>query len=214
MIVTLIIKGVGLGLGAAVPIGPVNVEIARRTLRNGFRAGFALGCGAVTVDITYAILTSFSIRPLLDRPTALRVLGVAAGALLAYMGVGCWIAAVREWRTAREALSPRAATNNGRNYFAGLVMTALNPFTLLFWFGAVPGSVGQITANPSRDLPIVCAGVFLGAITWVITFTSVLSLLGRFSRRAWMTAANLAGGAALLGFASYTVYCVLRPSIL
>ena len=49
-------RGVIFGLGAAVPIGPVNVEIARRTLRAGFRSGFFLGCGAVTIDVTYAIL--------------------------------------------------------------------------------------------------------------------------------------------------------------
>ena len=35
----LIAKGIALGLGAAVPIGPVNVQIARRTLRGGFGAG-------------------------------------------------------------------------------------------------------------------------------------------------------------------------------
>ena len=36
-----IANGVLIGLGAAVPIGPVNVEIARRTLRSGWAAGVA-----------------------------------------------------------------------------------------------------------------------------------------------------------------------------
>ena len=40
-------RGILLGWGVAVPLGPVNVEIARRTLRRGFRAGFFLGMGAV-----------------------------------------------------------------------------------------------------------------------------------------------------------------------
>ncbi|MGA2501211.1 MAG: LysE family transporter [Tepidisphaeraceae bacterium] len=61
-------KGIILGLGAAAPIGPVNVEIARRTLRGGFPAGFFLGLGAVTVDVSYAILVSLSIRPVLNMP--------------------------------------------------------------------------------------------------------------------------------------------------
>ena len=39
-------RGILLGWGVAVPLGPVNVEIARRTLRGGFRAGFFLGMGA------------------------------------------------------------------------------------------------------------------------------------------------------------------------
>ena len=32
--------GILLGLGAAAPIGPVNLEIARRAMRFGFWAGF------------------------------------------------------------------------------------------------------------------------------------------------------------------------------
>ena len=67
MAIPLILKGVALGLGAAVPIGPVNVELARRTLRGGFSRGFALGCGAVTADVTYAILASFGLGPVLKR---------------------------------------------------------------------------------------------------------------------------------------------------
>ena len=39
----LLLQGILIGLGAAVPIGPVNVEIARRTLRGGFLAGLFLG---------------------------------------------------------------------------------------------------------------------------------------------------------------------------
>src|SRR6187551_2601489 len=61
---TMFAKGVLLGLGAAVPIGPVNVQIARQALRNGFGAGFALGCGAVTVDVFYAALTSVGVERL------------------------------------------------------------------------------------------------------------------------------------------------------
>jgi L-lysine exporter family protein LysE/ArgO len=213
MTFALILKGIALGIGAAVPIGPVNVEIARRTLRNGFRAGFALGCGAVTVDIAYAVLTSVGLRPLLDSPAALQVLAVAAAAILTYLGVGCFVSAARERRA--EAVEPTTATlvSSRRNYLTGLVMTAVNPFTLLFWFAAVPGSVGQITRDPARDLPVVCAGVFLGAFSWVIAFTTTLSILGRFSRRTWLMAANLAGGTALLGFAGWTVFRVLQGSL-
>src|SRR5437764_11132050 len=98
-VASLILKGILLGLGAAVPIGAVNVEIARRTLRGGFFAGFALGCGAVTVDILYAALSSFSFTQLLTAPTIARVMTAAGVALLVYLAVLCFRGAVKAWRT-------------------------------------------------------------------------------------------------------------------
>src|SRR5215218_6063145 len=88
----LFIRGILFGIGAAAPIGPVNVEIARRALRHGFAAGFALGCGAVTVDVTYAILASLSVTRLLQSDQASRrwfywPMTVAACGLLAFLGI-------------------------------------------------------------------------------------------------------------------------------
>src|SRR5947207_10039816 len=107
-LIGIFLKGVTLGLGAAVPIGPVNVEIARRTLHGGFFAGFALGCGAVTVDMTYAILSSLGFRFLLDRPALYWLLTIGGVALLIYMGVMCWIEAARAMRGMSTAMAKRA----------------------------------------------------------------------------------------------------------
>src|SRR5436305_295957 len=104
----LLARGVLLGLGAAVPIGPVNVEIARRTLRGGFPGGFALGCGAVTVDILYAALSSLSFTRLLPAPAVARVVGAAGVVLLLYLAVLCFRAAARAWRT--DPIAAAAAT--------------------------------------------------------------------------------------------------------
>jgi L-lysine exporter family protein LysE/ArgO len=209
-VISMISKGVLLGLGAAVPIGPVNVEIARRTLRGGFRAGFLLGCGAVTVDMTYAILTSLGVRPLLAQPRVMTVLGIAGAVVLAYLGVICFVSAARQFR----APTADPATDNEkrpaeRDYLTGLAMTSLNPMTLAFWCIVVPGLASQWSANPARDLPWVCLGVFLGAISWVVSFTSLMTWVGRRGKRATWLAADIAGGTMLLGFAAYALWRVL-----
>jgi len=200
-------KGVLLGLGAAAPIGPVNVEIARRSLRGGFRAGFLLGCGAVTVDVTYAILTSLGIRPFLGRPGVMTTLGIAGAAVLVYLGVMCFVSAARQWRAVTTTTDPEKPAN--RHYVTGLAMTSLNPMTLAFWCIVVPGMVGQWSANPVRDLPWVCVGVFSGAISWVIVFAGTMNWLGRRGKRATWLIADLAGGTMLLAFAAYALYRVL-----
>lgn len=207
--VPLIIEGLALGLGAAVPIGPVNVEIARRVLRRGFGNGFALGCGAVTVDVTYAVLSSFGLRPVLDRPLLLWPLTIGGMLLLTFLGV-------MSLRAARDALRSDAidvAREKGGihgAYVTGLLMTLLNPMTLAFWFVAVPAAVGSITANPRRDLPVICAGVFVGTLAWVLFFCTLLNVLGRWRRPWWLAVADAVGGVMLLAFAAATGWHVWR----
>ena len=273
-----------LGLGAAVPIGPVNVQIARRALRGRFLAGAALGCGAVTADVTYAALSSLSLARLLNRPMAVNLIGAAGTLLLTWLGVGCLRAAVKAWRsdpiaadgapedgggglsrrsgpnlpnTAAEAAPTRTPTGNvaaqpvpavspkshsdriHSSYLTGLLMTLLNPMTLAFWFtvvpattavanrvpatpppavarvdaGAAPAGTAKLTQEHTSNLPITCAGVFIGTLAWVITFSGLLALAGRRRRNGWLAAADAAGGVTLLFFAVVMVWRLIAPHL-
>ncbi|QOV87528.1 LysE family transporter [Humisphaera borealis] len=217
-------RGMALGLGAAIPIGPVNVEIARRVLRHGFLAGAALGLGAVTVDVFYAVLSTFSFARLLNQPAVLLTMSGLGTLLLGYLGVQCLIAARKAWTTdpIDASLSDTAAASRSghtalRSYVTGLLMTLLNPMTLAFWFVVVPAmgtgqtpaagdSAGQTTSQAAgSQLPMMCVGVFLGTVGWVLGFSTALSIAQRAAgsghrRRKWLALADAIGGAALLGF--------------
>lgn len=205
---TLLLRGLLLGLGAAVPIGPVNVEIARRTLRHGFKGGLLLGLGAVTADVTYAILTSLSLRPVLTIQAFRLTAGAIGAALLAFLGIMSLRAARRSAQTDLLDAAP-APVSAHSHYVVGLLMTLFNPFTLMFWFVAVPGLVGSLTETPGRDLPVLCAGVAAGATSWVIFFSSLLAFAGRWRKPWWTVAADAAGGALLLAFALLTIWKTL-----
>jgi L-lysine exporter family protein LysE/ArgO len=216
-------QGVALGLGAAVPIGPVNVQIARHVLRGGFVSGFALGCGAVSVDVFYAVTAGEGVRRLALSDALQAALGAAGATLLAYLGVMCLRGEREAWRsdpigaavpTDAGATAGGAAVRGatvGRPYIAGLLMTLLNPMTLAFWFVAVPATAGPAGAgSEGRGLLIVCAGVFVGTISWVVCFAGVLALAGRYRRNWWLAAADAAGGAAILVFAAVALLSSLR----
>lgn len=207
--IDMIFHGLLLGIGAAAPIGPVNVELVRRTLQGGFRAGVALGCGAVTVDVAYAILVSVSLRPAFSHSTIMTALGVFGAALLVYLGVGCLRLA---WRDAPIDLTARASS--ARNYVTGILMTGPNPMTLAYWFVVVPTTVASLTADVSRDLPFVCAGVFIATLAWVVCFAGLVSRVGGLGKQRWMRIANLAGGVLLLSFAGVSIWQVARAHLL
>ena len=211
MSLSAILSGIVLGLGAAVPIGPVNVEIARRTLRGGFVAGVAFGLGAVTVDITYAVVSSLGVRPLLDNGPIMLVLSIAGIGLLIYLGVMSLRAA---WKSRGAdpdkilAAAPPPSLHGG--YVTGLLMTLLNPITLAFWFLVVPATTLKLGLDPSHDLPAICIGVFLGTISWVNLFAGLLTWLGRFRKATWIVLADTIGGLVLLSFAAAAILRTIR----
>lgn len=231
--------GIVLGLGAAMPIGPVNVELSRRVLRSGVAAGVALGFGAVTVDVVYAVLSTLSFARLLDRPAVIVPVAVVGVGFLAYLGVQCLQAAQAAWRVDPIAIghpdptpptAPTASPRPARSaYLAGLLMTLLNPMTLAFWLTVVPAAGGAAAGVPAGGgdagiakgaaghLPMMGAGVFIGTTAWVVGFASVLAWVSARagarepSRRGkWLAAADGVGGLTLLAFAAAAALRLLR----
>jgi L-lysine exporter family protein LysE/ArgO len=211
---SLVLNGVGLGLGAAAPIGPVNVEIARRTLRFGRGAGFALGCGAVTVDVFYALVASVTLLPVLRYPTLLKVMALAGGLFLGALGILCLRSAARG-HVRSEEVDRSMPPHRAGHYMTGLLMTALNPMTLFFWFVGVPGTVTALAGSSRGALPLVAAGVFGGALGWVVFFTTLVGHLHRFGGRGqhWLRWIDLAGGLTLLAFAVRSIWRVTGSAI-
>jgi len=212
MTATLIGKGIALGIGAAAPIGPVNVEIARRTFRRGFAAGFLLGCGAVSVDVTYAILSSLSVAKLMNTRAIHWSITIGGVAFLLYLSFLCMRGALRDWYADPLATRPAEASRGG-DYLTGLIMTLLNPMTLGFWFLAVPATLGAITERPATDLPMICTGVFIGTIAWVVCFAGTLAWAGRWRRNWWLALADAAGAVVLFCFAALEVWRATRPAL-
>src|SRR5579859_3716760 len=53
------LKGFGLGLTIAAPVGPIGVLVIRRTLADGRLVGLVSGLGAATADLTYGAVAGF-----------------------------------------------------------------------------------------------------------------------------------------------------------
>jgi L-lysine exporter family protein LysE/ArgO len=233
-VIYLLANGVALGLGAAAPIGPVNVEIARRVMRFGRGAGFLVGCGAVTVDVCYAVMASVTMAPVMGWPRVMAGLSVAGALFLAYLGWGCLRSAWGGHGGGEESsssssesvgeglvsvapefpgvYSPRAKWGWG-HYGSGVVMTALNPMTIAFWFVGVPGAVGRLAAGAGAALPVVCGGVFAGALGWVCGFTWFVGRLRNFGGQRWLRWIDLGGGLMLLAFAVRAIWRLAGSSL-
>lgn len=206
MALQVLIRGVVLGLGAAAPIGPVNVEMAKRALSRGWAHGVALGLGAVSIDVLYATAAVAGVSVAAGSPYLYWPIAIAGTLFLLYL-------AYLSFRSAKQALATGwelgvtegPAPSLAKVYATGVAMTASNPMTLAFWFGGLTSQA--MTQSVSKtDLKFLAAGVFLGTVAWVLSFSTVMAFLGRFRRPWWMAVADLAGGVVLLGFAGFSIF--------
>lgn len=173
----LTVYGMVVGVVLAAPIGPINIEIVLRGVRDGFRSGWLLGLGALTADTLYATLVVSGLTPLADRP-ALRVPLFLAGAImLGYVGWGSVRRAVRGDLVKADA---RPASRPGKSYVTGFLLAAFNPMGIVYWLSVGAGLVADaVNRVGAIGAPVLVAGVFLGILCWV----TGISLVARVSRR-------------------------------
>lgn len=211
-----LVKGIVLGLGAAVPIGPVNLEMARRTLRSGLLVGLVVGAGMVVGDTALAMLGSVLGAKLMRADTIEHWLTWPAVLVLAALGLWSLRTGVRTWKHGvADTAGDLAATPHGRNpamtiaraFLAGLVMTLVNPAVWIYWFTTMAAIVTHYReVSPWLGVPTVLVGVAGGGAAWVLTFNGLISRAGRFRKGWWLVAADLGGAAVLLVLAGVLMW--------
>lgn len=201
-VATLIQQAYITGWIVAAPIGPVNLEIIRRSLRHRLRDGFFLGLGAVTVDVAYLTLFSVGLGAFLRIPIVSTILYIAGGLFLSLLGVWALIDGRAFLRGKKRALQSEGKESRlmGKgflpNYTVGLLMTGTNPMTLGFW-SALSLQFASLSLGGRF---VASAALFAGCFSWVLTLIIIL----RFAR-SWIGPrlfgiVTCAGGFCLLYF--------------
>ena len=156
------LKGVLLGLGVSVPIGPINVLIMSYALKSYTKA-LCLGLGAMSADAFFLLLSSFGVSKLINSPSVFKVLAVLGACFLLYMA----------WQIFKSAKSEINAKNanteelgsHGAIYIKGLLLNLLNPYVIAFWL-----SVSTTTAKIGGSFGTVLFGLIIGIFSWISLF--------------------------------------------
>jgi threonine/homoserine/homoserine lactone efflux protein len=200
----LLSKGFMAGLAIAVPVGPVNVLCASRTLAKGRLSGLMSGFGAATADAFYGAIAGFSITFLIEflerEEFWIRVVG---GLLLVAIGVMYF---------RKPAQAPHLRSENGSahsDFSSTLLLTLTNPTTILS-FVAVLAGLGMGGHREWWLTWLLVAGIFGGSMLWwVILVLLVNRFRHNFDQQAmrWM---NRVAGLAIGGFGIVTFLIGLK----
>jgi threonine/homoserine/homoserine lactone efflux protein len=199
--ITLLLSGVIMGFAIAAPIGPVNVEIIRRGLGEGFRAALLTGVGSTLADVVYILIAYGGADPLSHRRGAGRLLFTAGALVLLYLGAVAIRSALRPVPEPEMGGGERPATGRGRQAFtAGFVITIFNPMTIAFWLGILGAA---LVARPRQHLGIellYVGSLMAGCLIWVLLLSAALHFGRSFVRGPVLRLVSAAAGVSLIGF--------------
>jgi len=190
----LFLRGRGIGLAIAAPVGPIGVLCIRRTLRDGRLAGFVSGLGAATADGLYGAIAAFGLTAVSDvlvrNQTPLRLVG---GLFLLGLGGRILLTAARR---------PQEAGVKAKGLLAGYAttfgLTVTNPLTILS-FAAVFTGLGLIPRR-TAGAGILVLGVFLGSALWWLFLSAATGFLRRKAIDRAMTWINRISGTVIIAF--------------
>lgn len=151
------LKGLVLGYGAAIPIGPINIMIMNYALQSYLKA-IVFGAGAMSADVFYLILMSLGLLAFLHQPYILNVVGIFGGLFLLFIAYGMF-SHTTEIKKTKEANSKRGFLSL---YAKGFILTLLNPYTIGFWL-----SIATLSVSSKEHLYIIIFGLVFAIISWI-----------------------------------------------
>ncbi|MCK4293900.1 MAG: LysE family transporter [Planctomycetes bacterium] len=170
---------VGISLSGVMAPGPVTATTIVMGSRNRF-AGVLIAVGHGIVEFPLIVLIVVGMNKVLENPAVKMVIGFAGGVFLLVM-------AVQILRSLRSLEQEQAKTIKGAPIMAGIVLTAGNPYFLMWW-----ATIGLGLATRAGELGIwafvlfavvhwLCDLIWLGALAWASYKGS--TLLGERSLR-------------------------------
>ena len=194
------LKSILVGLGIAVPMGPVGVLCVRRTLTHGPLLGLTSGLGAAFADCLYGAVAAFGLAAvenwIVDHGEWFRLLG---GLFLIVLGF---------WNMAKgpnERRGYEGSSNLLWAFCSTFALTLANPVTLLAFAAifAALGLAGSVTS--SLDATVLVSGVFVGASVWWIGLAGVVLALRRHVTPSWMKRIHYGSAMIVIAFGCYAV---------
>ncbi|PSN10599.1 lysine transporter LysE [filamentous cyanobacterium CCT1] len=200
-----LLKGMGLGLVIAAPVGPIGLLCIRRSLTQGQLMGLVTGLGAATADGLYGCIAGFGLTAVADllvsHALAMRLIG---GLFLCYLGV----------TTLRADPATEAVKVSNRGlwgaYASTLVLTLTNPATILS-FIAIFAGLGLVGSSQSWAASVaLIVGVFLGSALWWLCLSWGVTLFSQRLTPARLKWLNRLAGAAIFAFGVVAIGSAIR----
>lgn len=154
----LFIEGFFLGIGAAVPLGPINILIMNHALKN-YKSAVAFGAGAMSTDILYLALILLGLATFVNNPLVFKILGLLGSLFLGYMAYTLFKGRNKALAGEGEVCSTKSML---KHFGQGFLLTSVNPYTVVFWL-----SIAGYAVNKELNSTLLLLGMFSSILIWI-----------------------------------------------
>lgn len=163
-ILSLVFKGMLIGIIASAPMGPIGVLCVQRTLNKGRWYGFVTGVGACLSDIIYALITGLGMSFVMDWVSyghTRFILQIAGSIVLLCFGV-------YSFRSNPTRNIRKPGKNKGtlvHNGVTAFIVTFSNPL-IIFLFMACYAQLAFILPDHPLEMCVGYVSIVIGALLW------------------------------------------------
>ena len=199
-----LIKGIIVGLGASIPLGPIGVLCIQRTLSKGKWSGFATGMGASISDIIFSAIALLGLSFVNDFLTTYREwVMVFGGAVVTGFGVKIFITnPIKQIKRVKEGNHQYI-----QDFASSFLMTITNPGAIFLIIGMF-AFIGIDTGEYEFGLVIAPAlmGVFIGTLGWWFALSTVINMFRNKFRLKQLLITNWIAGVIVMAIGITTLF--------
>lgn len=170
-----------MGFVSAIPLGPTQIEIAKRALGGKITAAMMVVLGSVTSDVTYGAIAVFGVAPFLTRPPVIACFRLFGALILTSLAVITFRQA--DQGEGATSMSLGGASNRlSVSLATGFFLALTNPMMIIWW---LTGEQFLLTLELVKSLDQVqhlafLLGGGLGLATYLTALTKFLNRAQRF----------------------------------
>ncbi len=210
MFLTLIAKGILIGLLVSVPLGPIGVLVIQRTVNKSRIAGLLSGMGAALSDTLYAIIAGFSLTFVIDFIRGHEILFQSVGAMVVLaLGIHIFFKnPVTDLRRNR-----LRGNTHFQDVISSFLITVSNPLTVFVFLAVFTSSGVAVSLEKPYYSFFVILGILLGAFIWWFSLSGIVSLFRHKMNLRVLWWINKTAGAAIILFVLITVLVVAHKGL-
>jgi threonine/homoserine/homoserine lactone efflux protein len=176
------------GYGIAIPVGAISVLLVTLAMQKGLRQGIIAALGVSTVDLTFAAVAMVAGSAVLTILAPYEeVLRIVSGTTLIVLGV---YGLMKLRKLAKE--EEGAGLSEGRLFLQFFILTALNPFTIVYFLALITGN-GSDWNFSWQEMVWFTIGAGLASLSWQLVLVYIGATAKRFFSRRFLVATVILG---------------------